>query len=548
MNKTILVLLLGLLAGGAGGYYYAQRHAQSMPESTAQAPAKRKPLFYRNPMNPAITSPVPARDNMGMDYIPVYADEPDAEAKRKVLFYRNPMNPAITSPVPAKDEMGMDYIPVYADGGGDAGENPGMVRIDPVTIQNIGVRTATAERRTLAKSIRAVGRVDYDEQGLTRLHPKTEGWIEELMIDETGTAVEEDTILLSIYSPQLVSSQQEYLLALSNRQILADSPFEDIRRGAEALLTSARERLRLLDVPEHQIRELEQDRSIKKTLHVHSPFAGIVVNIGAREGQYVTPQKELYLIADLSRVWVYADIYEDDLPWVSEGDTAVMDVTGIPGEVFEGKVAYIYPYLERKSRTIRVRLEFPNPGLRLKPDMYANVSIAADRRVDAVVVPSEAIVRSGDREQIFVDLGGGKFDPREVTVGVSADGLTEIRVGIAEGERVVTSSQFLIDSESKLREATAKMLEAMALPDERTDHAGHEPAEEGSAGHATEARSGTPAPPMDHDRGTMPAQATSHEGHDATAMPPSPPGSSPHDHAGEQGGGARAPEAMGPGS
>lgn len=510
MNKLLFILFAGLLTGAAGGYYYASRHAP-VPEAPAAAQAERKPLFYRNPMNPAITSPTPAKDNMGMDYIPVYADEPAPPAEREILFYRNPMNPAITSPAPAKDNMGMDYIPVYADDGGGAADKPGTVKIDPVTTQNIGVRTAVAERTTLAKTIRAVGRVAYDEQGLTRLHPKTEGWVEDLMIDETGIAVREDTILLSIYSPQLVSSQQEYLLALNNRQILADSPFEDIRRGADALVTSARERLRLLDVPEHQIRELEQDRAIKKTLHVHSPFAGIVVNIGAREGQYVSPQTELYLIADLSRVWVYADIYEDDLPWVREGDEAVMEVTGIPGERFNGKVTYIYPYLESKSRTIRVRLEFPNPGLRLKPDMYANVTIAADQRVDAVAVPSEAVVRSGDREQVFVDLGGGKFEPREVVIGVSAGGMTEIRRGLAAGERVVTSSQFLIDSESKLREATAKMLEAMSTGGETASGAGEHAGHGGAAAEAEQAMSHAAHETTDEPlRGT-----TSHEGHGA---------------------------------
>tara|TARA_R110002096_G_scaffold426490_3_gene636360 strand:+ start:11480 stop:13150 length:1671 start_codon:yes stop_codon:yes gene_type:complete len=528
MNKLAVVLLLGLLTGAAGGYFYAQQQPAMAPmESAGTSAEKKKPLFYRNPMNPAITSLAPAKDQMGMDYVPVYAEEATAKKERKIAFYRNPMNPAITSPGPAKDEMGMDYIPVYADADADSTTKSGTVSIDPVTIQNIGVRTAIASRQSLAKEIRAVGRVAYDEKGLTRLHPKTEGWIEKLYVDETGITVEKDTILLNLYSPQLVSSQQEYLLALNSRKILADSPFDDIREGAEALVQSAHERLKLLDVPTHQIDELEQSGTIKKNLHIHSPFRGIIVDIGSREGQFVTPQTELYLMADLSRVWVYADIYEQDLPWVAVGDVATMEVTGIPGEQFEGKITYIYPYLESKSRTIKVRLEFANPGLRLKPDMYANVTIAADRRDAAIVVPSEAIVRSGSREQIFIDIGDGKFEPREVTIGIAADGLTQILNGVDEGERVVTSSQFLIDSESKLREATAKMLGVISHGDEPDSGsttgpspAGAMPASDVHAGHGSGKSMSTASDPE--------GSSMSHD--DASAMKaPVKPGHQDHD-------------------
>ncbi len=383
------------------------------------------------------------------------------EVERKPLFYRNPMNPVITSPVPAQDEMGMDYIPVYADKESDARESAGTVRIDPVTVQNIGVRTITVKKQTLSSSIRTVGRVDYDEERIARLHPKTEGWIEKLYIDKTGEQVKRDTILLNFYSPQLVSSQQEYLLALNNQQALQNSSYDDIRTGAEEMVKTSRERLELLDVPEHQIRELEKTRKIKKNLHIHSPFKGIVLKIGAREGQYVTPMTELYMLADRSKIWVYADIYEVELPWVQVGDEVEIQLTGIPGKVFKGRLTYIYPYAEAKTRTVKVRLEFDNPDLLLKPDMYANVTIHTQSQTDAVVIPSEAVVRSGMREQVFVVRGPGKFEPREVKLGVSSDGLVQVLEGVAVGEEVVVSSQFLIDSESKLREATAKMMEGM---------------------------------------------------------------------------------------
>ncbi len=461
--KIIMVAAITLALGLAGGYWLAgMQKGDGMDMATdGSSEGGRKVLFYRNPMNPAITSPVPAQDEMGMDYIPVYAEE-EKPKEKKVLFYRNPMNPAITSPVPAQDEMGMDYIPVYAEeDSGSSKEPAGTVKIDPVVVQNIGVRTAMAEQRTLSHRIHAVGRVDYDEERLTRLHPKVDGWIDELFVDKTGEFVKMDTILLGLYSPQLVSSQQEYLIALNNRENLEGSSFKDIRDGAEELVRSSRERLELLDVPEHQIRELEKTRKIKKSLHIHSPFDGIVMKVGVRDGLYVTPATELYMLADLSKIWVYVDIYENELPWVKLGDTAEMKVAGIPGEVFTGKITYVYPYLESKTRTNRIRLEFDNQDLRLKPEMFANVTIMASRQVNAIVVPSEAIVRSGTDEQIFVVRAPGKFEPRKVILGVSADGLTQILSGVKAGEEVVTSSQFLIDSESKLREATAKMMEVM---------------------------------------------------------------------------------------
>jgi Cu(I)/Ag(I) efflux system membrane fusion protein len=466
MNKQILVVavLVALIAGAGGGYWFASHSAMEVAGMDENEGQDIKPLFYRNPMNPNITSPVPTKDEMGMAYIPVYADK-EADKKmpkeRKALFYRNPMNPEITSPVPAQDDMGMDYIPVYADDENGTDAPAGTVKIDPVTVQNIGVRTAKVEQRILSRHIRAVGRVAYNEEHLSRLHPKTEGWIEKLRIDKTGSQVKKDDILLSIYAPQLVSSQEEYLLALKNSQVLTDSPFEDIRQGAINLVKTSRERLEFLDMPEHQIIELEQTQEIKKYLHIHSPFSGIVINVGAREGQYVTPKTELYMLADLSTVWVYADVYEYELPWVKVGDPVEMQLAGIPGKTFKGRLGYIYPYAEAKTRTVKVRLEFQNKNLLLKPDMFAEVTIQAGRQINAIVIPTEAVVRSGTRDQVFVLRGPGKFEPREVKLGVTTDGLTQVLTGLSAGEEVVTSAQFLIDSESKLREATAKMMKIL---------------------------------------------------------------------------------------
>ncbi|MGR9099163.1 MAG: efflux RND transporter periplasmic adaptor subunit [Gammaproteobacteria bacterium] len=400
--------------------------------------------------------------------------ETTADQDRKPLYYRSAMNPAVTSPVPAKDSMGMDYIPVYADEAGRYGEPEGSVRIDAVTVQNIGVRTAAVARATLSHAVRAVGRVAYDEERMLHLHPKTEGWIEETYVDKTGQWVEKNADLLSIYSPQLVASQQEYLLALKNREALKHSPFADIRRGAEELVKSSRERLKLLDVPAHQLRDLERRQIIRKNLHIHTPEAGIVMKIGVREGQFVTPAQEIYMIADITKVWVYADIYENELPWVKEGDAVEMRLTALPGQIFKGRLDYIYPYAESKTRTIKVRLSFDNPDLHLKPDMYAEVTILADKQVDAKVIPVEAVIRSGASNQVFVVRGKGKFEPRKVVLGLSSGGRVAVLEGLEVGEEVVTSAQFLLDSESKLREVAAKMIEpgtvgesanGLALPD-----------------------------------------------------------------------------------
>ena len=373
-----------------------------------------------------------------------------------ILYYRNPMNPEVTSPTPTQDAMGMAYIPVYAK---DENVATNTLAIDGVTVQNIGVRTAIAQKTSLSHTVRAVGRVTYNEERMVHLHPKTEGWIEHQNVDKTGQWVKKNTDLLSIYSPQLVASQQEYILAINNLKALENSPIEDIRKGAEDLVQSSRERLKLLDVPQHQILELEHTQKIKKSLHIHAPSSGIVMKIGAREGQFITPATEIYMIADLSKAWVLVDIYEYELPWVKQGDPVEMQLAGIPGKTFTGHLAYIYPYAEAKTRTIKVRLVFDNPDLLLKPEMFAEVTIQAGIQSNIIVIPAEAVIRSGVRNQVFVVRAPGKFEPRLVTLGLASNGKVQILKGIQTGDEVVISAQFLLDSESKLREATAKMLE-----------------------------------------------------------------------------------------
>lgn len=388
------------------------------------------------------------------------------EENKQPLFYRSPMNPNITSPVPAKGPMGMDYIPVYADE--EVKDVRGTVKIDPVVEQNMGVRTAKVEYRAMTRTVRALGRVDFDEESLVQLHPKVSGWIEEIHVDKTGQAIAVGERLLSIYSPQLVSAQQEYLLALNNLSALESSPFAEIKQGAESLVASSRERLQLLDVPEDQIRALEKSRTIKKSLPIRSPVSGTAIHLGVRRGQHVTPAVELYRVTDLRRVWVYAEVYDDELPWVTLGDEAEMTLASVPDKAFRGNIEYIYPYAEASTRTTRVRMAFDNTEGLLRPEMFAQVTIRSASQIKRVVIPAEAVVRTGVQTQVFVALGQGKYEPRAVKLGVESDGTVAVLEGVEAGDEVVTSAQFFVDSESKLREATAKLMDGKNVTDDRS--------------------------------------------------------------------------------
>lgn len=378
-----------------------------------------------------------------------------AKKERKILYWHDPMLPDFRSDKPGKSPMGMDLIPKYADEA--EADAKGTVRIDPAAVQNIGVRTSVAQKRTLSKNIRTVGVVTYDETKLSKIQSKVPGWIEKLYVNSTGLKVAHDTILLELYSPDLVTTQEEYLLALNYRDSLKESASESVVKGGEQLLASALRRLELFDVPRHQIEELTASRKVKKTLHIHSPVEGVVVKRDVTQGMYIEPNMTLYEIADFSTVWVNADVFEYEIPYVRQGQHAVMTLGSIPGHAFEGRITYIYPYLDPQSRSVKVRFEFPNPKLALKPEMYGDVTIHSGDTRSVVAIPTEAILRTGLSSLVFVDRGDGRFEPREVKAGMQSEGFTEIVSGVADGEKVVVSAQFLIDSESKLREAVGKM-------------------------------------------------------------------------------------------
>lgn len=400
------------------------------------------------------------------------------------LYWKAPMDPSYIRDKPGKSPMGMDLVPVCP---GEAGAAPeGSIRIDPATEQNIGVRMAPAERRDLARKIRAVGRVAYDERLVEHVHTKFQGWVEKLYVDYEGQEVKRGQPLLEIYSPELLSTQEELLLADRYRKSTEKSPFSDVSAGGEALFKATRRRLELWDIPDAEIRRLLNEGKVRKALTLYAPTDGVVTHLMVREGMEVGPSQNLYTIADLSRVWVYADVYEYELPWLKVGQKGTVELSYLPGKSFDGEVTYIYPFLDPKTRTARVRLELSNPGMVLKPEMFANVTLETEDRPGVIAVPAEAVLRSGKRDLVIVARGAGRFEPREVTLGMdSGDQWVEIAEGLKEGERVVLSSQFLFDSESKLEEAVQKLLSAADKGD-GTDERPDAPAGQGehAGGHA----------------------------------------------------------------
>lgn len=372
-------------------------------------------------------------------------------SERKIKHWRGPMTPGFISDRPGKSPMGMDLIPVYED------EAVGGVSISPTMAQNIGVKTQVVKTMALSREIRTVGRLTYDERLVNHIHTKYGGWIDKLYVDFTGQEVKKDDILLEIYSPELVSTQEELLLALKYQETLKDSPIPEISRGAKSLADSTLKRLQLFDVPKHQIDELIEAKSVTKTLHIHSPVKGFVIKKHALQGMHVKPGMNLYMIADLSNIWIIADIYEYEVPWIKLGQEAEMTLSYFPGKTFKGKITFIDPVLDPKSRTVKARIEFPNPKWELKPEMYANVTLKSEVTKKTIAVPEEAVIYSGDKTMAMIQQASGNFESRELNLGVKTQGYVQVLSGLKAGERVVTSSTFLIDSESRLKEALGKM-------------------------------------------------------------------------------------------
>jgi len=395
-----------------------------------------------------------------------HAHEGLAEAAEARQLYTCSMHPFIIKEAPGQCPICfMDLVPVRDQAGPKADEvGATVIAIDPATAQNMGVRTAPVSRRDLYRTVRTVGLVAYPESAQYTVNTKIDGWIERLHVNRTGDAVAQGQPLLEIYSPELVSAQEEFLLAVRQNQALAASAFPEIAAGARNLLAASRQRLSYWDISPEQIAALEESGRINKTLTLYAAQAGIVTRKSVKEGAFVKAGQELLELSDLSRVWIFADVYEYELPWVKEGQQVTIEFPYARAPV-TGRIAAIYPYLEAKTRTVKARIEVDNRDLALKPEMYVNVVIAGHGAKQVLTVPAEAVLRSGRQETVFVALGEGRFEPRPVSLGLETDdGRVQILGGLRDGEIVVTSAQFMLDSESRLREAVRKLTSPQATP------------------------------------------------------------------------------------
>lgn len=426
MNRNLLsalILLAGLVIGGAAAWVYTSHSPQKPPSEEAPGEKEaKKPLFYRNPMDPSVTSAVPMKDPMGMDYVPVYEEE------------------------------ATDALP------------PGIIRISPEKIQKIGVKSEEARREDLKRVIRTVGRVEPVEDKVHLITAKVSGWVERLYVSRTDQMVRPGEKLLELYSPDLVNAQEEYLLALDSLKRVKDSPFPETRQGAQALLRAARQRLKYWDISDDQVRGLEAAGKASRTMAIRSPASGSVTEKMVVEGQKIESGEPLFKIIDHSRVWVYGEIYEYEIPYIKTGQKAALTPSYSANEVYTGSIEHIYSHLGSiryapeegtEIRTAKVRFALPNPDHRLKLGMYLNVEISARIAANAVLIPDSAVIDTGMRQLVIIDRRDGTFEPREVKLGAKGEDLYQVIEGVDEGEWVVTSANFLIDSESNLKAAVS---------------------------------------------------------------------------------------------
>jgi Cu(I)/Ag(I) efflux system membrane fusion protein len=420
VNRSLILSLAvaAVVAAIAGAYWAGTRHAADQ----------------RPPAASASSTPAAAPDSAA-----------GSEQKQKILYYRNPMGLADTSPVPKKDSMGMDYIPVFAD---DAPSDAGVVKVSPARVQILGVQTAVADVQVLDAPVRAVGRVEVNERAIHEVSPKFEGWIERLYVNASGDPVRRGQPLFSVYSPELVSAQKEMSIA---DELKLDSPGADAtaRANAKRLAEAARERLQNWDVAPTPAGESP------RRLTFTAPASGVVLEKKAVEGMRFTPGQAIYRIADLSTVWVIADVYEQDLARIKVGQKAMVEIDAFPGKSLDAKITYLYPTLNVPTRTTPIRLEISNRDGLLRPGMFAHVELATGGAVSRLTVPASAIIDTGERQVALLVLGEGKFKPQTVHVGLRGADRVEIVDGLKAGDRVVVSANFLIDAESNLKAALA---------------------------------------------------------------------------------------------
>jgi Cu(I)/Ag(I) efflux system membrane fusion protein len=454
MALVLPSLIAGAVLGGSGTYWVSHNHDHA--PAPAGESAKKKPLF-QCPMHPSITSDHPGDCPIcGMKLVLVSnADDssPQKSGERKIALYRSPMDPKQTSPTPREDEMGMDYVPVYeADLKGVGAPVPGLatVTIDPSRQQLIGLRTVAATKGDVSSTWRTVARVQVDPTRVRKTNVKIEGFVERIFVDFVGQSVRKGQPLFSIYSPTLLSAQNEYILALQTKDALAKTGAE----GSENLVQASRRRLELWDVPASEIDRLTRTREPSKTLTLVSPIAGVVTAKNVVEGARVSSGEAPYEITDLSMVWVMADAYESDLGRIRVGMKATLTLPAYPDRSFIGEVVFIDPLLDPKSRTAKVHLHFANAKRELKPEMFGEVALQTTAK-EGVRIPADAVIRAGNQDVVFVARGEGKFEPRVVQLGGKTGDQVEVRAGLDAGQEVVTRANFLVDSESQLRASLA---------------------------------------------------------------------------------------------
>lgn len=381
-----------------------------------------------------------------------------AASDRKILYWYDPMHPAYKSQKPGfAPDCGMQLVPKYADA--DSAQSqmaPGEVMISPEKQQLMGVRTTTVQRESLVRTIRTTGQVTADETRIAHVHVKVNGWIDKVYVDFVGQLVKKGQPLFTLYSPDLVATQEEYLIARRGESNLSSSPFAEVRQGANSLLHAAHDRLKLWDISDAQIEKLERTGEVSRTMTFYSPVTGFVSDRKAFPQSSVTPDMELYTVANLSTVWVMADVYEYELPYVRVGQRAEIQLSYYPGKTYTGRIRYIYPTFDPQTRTAKVRIDLPNPGFELKPQMFADVQLQVNYGKQ-VVVPQEAVLDSGERQTVFIAAGNGHFEPRLIKAGAQVDGKVVVLSGLKPGETIVSSGNFLIDSESQLKNAMEGM-------------------------------------------------------------------------------------------
>ena len=438
-------------------------HPELVAPETSSARDTR--TLYQCPMHPEVIEQAPGDCPIcTMKLMPMQEHTNASEAaptdpsERKILYWYAPMDPTFVSDTPGKSPMGMDLVPKYAV---EASAGEGVIRIDPVQVQNIGVVSEMARLGEIERTVRTVGFLDFNADDITWINTKFSGWIEEVHVAYVGQEVKQGDPLFDIYSPALVTTQEEYLRALDYKASLESSERVEARRQAESLLRSTRERLTYWDITEEQIQALEKRGTTQRRLTIFSSANGVVTEVmdQALEGMFVEAGMNLYKIADLSTVWVHADVYETDLPWVRKGQPVEVSFRHDPDRIVRGEVLFLYPEVSTETRTLKICVEIPNDDRRLRAGMYADVIIHGPPVHNAVHIPNSAVLRSGERDLVFVDLGAGRFEPREVTLGIEGDqAQVQILSGLDAGEAVVTQAQFMLDSESRVQEAIAKFM------------------------------------------------------------------------------------------